>query len=76
MRRFAFLVAACLALLPAGGALAVQPDEILADPAMRQRLDSYAFVATESVPQAGLADWVRGEYARWTPVVRASGATG
>jgi tripartite-type tricarboxylate transporter receptor subunit TctC len=27
-----------------------------------------------SVPQAGLADWVRGEYTRWAPVVRASGA--
>ena len=56
--------------------LSAAVNEILADPAMRQRLDSYAFVATESVPQAGLADWVRGEYARWTPVVRASGAAG
>jgi tripartite-type tricarboxylate transporter receptor subunit TctC len=47
---------------------------ILAEPAVRERLDSYAFVATDPVPQAGLADWVRGEYTRWGPVVRASGA--
>lgn len=30
--------------------------------------------AADGVPQAGLADWVRGEYTRWGPVVRASGA--
>lgn len=47
---------------------------ILAESAVRERLDSYAFVPTEALPQAGLADWVRGEYMRWGPVVRASGA--
>lgn len=56
--------------------LSAAVNEILADPAMRERLDSYAFVATDAVPQAGLADWVRGEYTRWSPVVRASGAAG
>ncbi|MDB5378487.1 MAG: tripartite tricarboxylate transporter substrate binding protein [Rubritepida sp.] len=47
---------------------------ILAEAPVRERLDSYAFVATDPVPQAGLADWVRAEYTRWGPVVRASGA--
>jgi tripartite-type tricarboxylate transporter receptor subunit TctC len=46
---------------------------ILAEAPVRERLDSYAFVVTDPVPQAGLADWVRGEYTRWGPVVRASG---
>ncbi|TCH96389.1 tripartite tricarboxylate transporter substrate binding protein [Roseococcus sp. SYP-B2431] len=54
--------------------LSAAVNAILAEPALRERLDSFAFVATDPVPQAGLADWVRGEYTRWGPVVRASGA--
>ncbi|MBS7788947.1 tripartite tricarboxylate transporter substrate binding protein [Roseococcus sp. SDR] len=49
--------------------------EILAEPAIRERMDSIAFVPGESVPQAGLAAWVQGEQQRWAPVVRASGAS-
>jgi len=54
--------------------LSIAVTAILAEAPVRERLDSYAFVATDPVPQAGLADWVRGEYTRWGPVVRASGA--
>jgi tripartite-type tricarboxylate transporter receptor subunit TctC len=49
--------------------------EILAEPAIRERMDSIAFVPGENVPQAGLAAWVQGEQQRWAPVVRASGAS-
>lgn len=49
--------------------------EILAEPAIRERMDSIAFVAGENVPQPGLAAWVQGEQQRWAPVVRASGAS-
>lgn len=48
--------------------------EILAEPAIRERMDQVAFVGAEAVPQPELAAWVRSEQARWTPVVRASGA--
>lgn len=48
--------------------------EILDDAALRDLLDSYAFVETEHVPQPALDGWVRAEYERWGPVVRASGA--
>lgn len=48
---------------------------ILAESAMRERLDAVAFVATDPVPQAGLADWVQAEQQRWAPVIRASGAS-
>lgn len=48
---------------------------ILAEATIRERLDSVAFVPTESPPQAGLADWIQAEHQRWAPVVRASGAS-
>ncbi len=47
---------------------------ILAEPAMRERLDSVAFVQTEDVAQRALSAWVQAEQARWAPIVRASGA--
>ncbi|MCX7931791.1 MAG: tripartite tricarboxylate transporter substrate binding protein [Rhodovarius sp.] len=47
---------------------------ILAEPAIRERLDQSAFVRTEDVPQERLAAWVQGEQDRWAPVIRASGA--
>jgi tripartite-type tricarboxylate transporter receptor subunit TctC len=49
--------------------------EILAEPAIRERMESIAFVQAENVPQPGLAAWVQAEAARWAPVVRASGAS-
>jgi tripartite-type tricarboxylate transporter receptor subunit TctC len=49
--------------------------EILAEPAIRERMESIAFVQAENVPQPGLAAWVQAEAARWSPVVRASGAS-
>jgi len=48
---------------------------VLAEPAIRERLDLAAFVQTEDVPQAGLSAWVQAEQARWAPIVRASGAS-
>lgn len=70
-----FLLAAPAGVSPAiAERLSTAIAAILAEPAVRERLESYAFVATDPVPQAGLADWVRGEYTRWGPVVRASGA--
>ncbi|MDB5412267.1 MAG: tripartite tricarboxylate transporter substrate binding protein [Rubritepida sp.] len=48
---------------------------ILAEPAIRERLDAVAFVTTDDVPQPGLAAWVQAEQTRWAPVVRASGAS-
>ena len=47
---------------------------ILAEAAMRERLDSVAFVQTEDVAQRALSAWVQAEQARWAPIVRASGA--
>ncbi|WP_424811661.1 Bug family tripartite tricarboxylate transporter substrate binding protein [Roseococcus sp. YIM B11640] len=47
---------------------------ILAEPGIREKLDSYAFVSAGQVPQPQLAAWVAAEYARWTPVIRASGS--
>jgi len=48
---------------------------ILAEAAMRERLDSVAFVQTEDVAQRALSAWVQAEQARWAPIVRASGAS-
>jgi len=47
---------------------------VLAEPAIRERLDSIAFVQAEDVPQPNLSAWVQAEQARWAPIVRASGA--
>lgn len=55
--------------------LAAAVKEILAEPTLRQRLDSIAFVPADDVPTAGLSTWVAAEQARWAPVVRASGAS-
>ena len=49
--------------------------EILAEPAIRERMESIAFVQADNVPQPGLGAWVQAETARWAPVVRASGAS-
>jgi hypothetical protein len=47
----------------------------MAEPAIRERMESIAFVQAENVPQPGLAAWVQSEATRWAPVVRASGAS-
>jgi tripartite-type tricarboxylate transporter receptor subunit TctC len=47
---------------------------ILAEPAIRDRLDQAAFVRTEEVAQERLSAWVEAEQTRWAPVIRASGA--
>jgi tripartite-type tricarboxylate transporter receptor subunit TctC len=47
---------------------------ILAEPAIRERLDQAAFVRTEEVAQERLSAWVEAEQTRWAPVIRASGA--
>jgi hypothetical protein len=49
--------------------------EILAEQAIRDRMESIAFVQADNIPQPELAAWVQGEQTRWAPVVRASGAS-
>lgn len=46
----------------------------LADQAVQRRLVELGFELLEPVPQAQMLDFVRAEQARWTPIIRATGA--
>lgn len=71
-----FMLAAPAGLPPAiAERIGTAMREILAEPAIRERMDSSAFVPAGDIPQPGLAAWVQAEQARWAPVVRASGAS-
>jgi tripartite-type tricarboxylate transporter receptor subunit TctC len=71
-----FMLAAPAGLPPAiAERLGTAVREVLAEQAIRERMESIAFVQAENIPQPGLAAWVQGEQTRWAPIVRASGAS-
>jgi len=55
--------------------LADQIRSMQATPQFADLLNAAAMEPTDSIPPEKMADFVRGEYARWGPAIKASGAT-